>query len=83
MKTLKGNGFIIHPSGDEFAVQYDLLEYKSGTLTETMGRVTPVPKDWVCVMNGLVLKIEDGRKLPFFFLDSNGSKGSVRINEPL
>ncbi len=80
MKTWKGNGFIVHPSGDERAIYYELREYQSGTLTETKGYVRPVPEDWVGVMNGLILKMEGGRKVPFFFLDS---KGSVRINEPL
>jgi hypothetical protein len=82
--TMKGKGTVTSNNGKKVAVQYELSVYQdeipAGNLLDphatipglktVRGSVSPV-----CFFgeNGLLLEMQDGRKLKFFFSDSQGS----------
>jgi hypothetical protein len=84
VETMKGSGTVTPSSGEAVAVRYELHVYQkeipAGTLAnphatipgmkEIQGRIQPV-----CFFgeDGLLLQMQDGRKLKFFFTDSSGA----------
>jgi len=84
IQTIRGDGFIVQPNGEERATRYELQIYESQIsarhqgdptasfpgLKSIRGHVSAV--HWFGV-DGLVLRMEDGRKLRFHFKNSGGS----------
>lgn len=84
VERVNGRGTVTSNSGERVAVRYDLNVYQdeihAGTLAKP-GATIPGLNEITGVIqpvrffgeNGLLLEMEDGRKLKFFFTDSTGS----------
>ena len=84
IERMNGRGTVTSNSGEQVAARYDLDVYQdeihAGTLVNP-GATIPGLKEITGVIqpvrffgeNGLLLEMEDGRKLKFFFTDSRGS----------
>jgi hypothetical protein len=92
VETLRGNGTVTHPNGQSGSVRYRVDVYQaeipvrtqmgSGTIPgmkKITGSVEPVH---FFGRDNLVLKMQDGRTLGFFYSDSSGNiTGSGGISE--
>jgi len=86
VETMRGNGTVTAKSGQTTAVRYELRVYQEeipcGTLDNPHATIPGLKTiqgvvEPVCFLgeNDLLLTMQDGRKLKFFFTDQ---KGSVR-----
>jgi len=81
---MKGSGTVTSGGGERVAVQYELHVYQkeipAGNLLDPNSTIPGLKRyeGWVSPVcffgeNGLLLEMQDGRKLKFFFTDGNGS----------
>jgi hypothetical protein len=88
LKTMKGRGTMTSRSGERVAVRYELHVYQDEIdaglgngatvpgMTAIRGKIHPVR----CFgENGVLLEMQDGCKLRFFFADTQGSVKSVQL----
>jgi|NGEPerStandDraft_6_1074524.scaffolds.fasta_scaffold123790_2 hypothetical protein len=90
LETMKGTGTVTANSGEQIAVRYELHVYQDEVPVGTMENphaTMPGLKEYRGVIqpvrffseSGLLLEMQDGRKLKFFFTDS--MTGTIALNE--
>jgi hypothetical protein len=82
VETMRGGGTVESKTGAVISVKYDLRTVQENVRGTNVGGLKDV-KGWVRPVsnfgeNGLLLTMQDGRKLKFFFADSDGS---IALNE--
>jgi hypothetical protein len=82
IENMRGSGTVAAPNGESQSVSYNLDAYQNEIpvgshetipgMKQITGRINPV-----CFFgqNGVVLQMQDGRKMKFFFKDMTGAIG--------
>jgi hypothetical protein len=94
VETMKGRGMVTSPSGEKVPVTYNLRvdqkQIHAGSLNDATATIPGMKTISGTVLlvhsfgvNGLLLEMEDGRRVRFFFTDMHGSMATNGgIEEP-